>query len=304
MHDNHKKLLSNPLRLFRSIGYRLLISCAKYMSDKAFLQCMWLISRGKKLNLDNPQSFNEKLQWLKLHNRKPIYTTMVDKYAVKDYVENIIGKEYIIPTLAVYNTAEDIDFENLPNQFVLKCTHDSGGIVICKDKTKLDKHESVNKLHKALHSDFYWFTREWPYKNVQPRIIAEQYISDEEGELKDYKFFCFNGVPKLMFVATDRFNPDEETKFDFFDMDYNHLPFRNGHPNAKLLSPKPKGFEKMKELAARLSKDIPHVRVDFYDIDGEIYFGELTFFHFSGFVKFDPEEWDFKLGEYLTLPND
>jgi len=274
------------------------------MSDKTYLKCMWRLTRGKRLNFENPQSFNEKLQWLKLYNRKPIYTTMVDKYAVKEYVEKIIGKEYIIPTLALYNSAEDIDFEALPDQFVLKCTHDSGGIVICDDKSKLNRHESVRKLHKALHSDFYWYTREWPYKNVHPRIIAEQYMTDGDGELKDYKFFCFNGIPKVMFVASDRFNPQEETKFDFFDMDYNHLPFTNGHPNANILPVKPKSFEKMKDLASRLSKNIPHVRVDFYDINGKIYFGELTFFHFSGFVKFEPEKWDNKLGDYLTLPNE
>ena len=254
------------------------------------------------MNLDNPKTYNEKLQWLKLYYRNPEYTPMVDKAEAKQYVSSIIGEEHIIPTLAVYDKVEDIDFDSLPNQFVLKCTHDSGGIVICTDKNKLDKKEAIKKLRKGLKKNYYYRNREWPYKNVKPRIIAEQYMSDAEGELKDYKFFCFNGVPEFMFIASDRFNKQEDTKFDFFDMDFNHLPFTNGHPNATKQIEKPAGFEEMKRLAAILSKDMPHVRVDFYDINGKIYFGELTFFHWSGFTPFRPIEWDYKFGEKIILP--
>lgn len=198
---------------------------------------------------------------------------------------------------------DEIDFSKLPDKFVLKCTHDSGYIVICTDKQTLNIAEVKVKLKEGLKRNFYKYYREFPYKNVKPRIIAEQYMVDESGyELKDYKFFCFNGEPKLLYIATDRGSTTEETKFDFFDMEFNHLPFTNGHPNSSKKISKPKGFEKMKELAAKLSQGEPHLRVDFYDINGQIYFGELTFFHYGGIVPFDPEEWDYKLGELIKLP--
>lgn len=274
-----------------------------YKSDEKYIKKIFKLRVGMELNLDNPRTFNEKIQWLKLYDRKPEYTQMVDKYAVKEYVANIIGEEYIIPTLGVWDNVEDIDFDKLPNQFVLKCTHDSGGIVICSDKTKLNLKAAKAKLMRGLKKNFYAQSREWPYKNVKPRIIAEEYIVDESGyELKDYKWFCFDGEPKALFIATDRGVEGEETKFDFFDSEFNHLPFTNGHPNATREIRKPAGFEKMKQLAAQLSKGHPHLRVDFYDINGEIYFGELTFYHWSGMQPFKPEEWDYTLGSWIKLP--
>lgn len=270
------------------------------MDDEAYLKRKYKACMGKEIHLDSPQTFNEKLQWLKLHDRKPEYTTMVDKYAVKMYVADIIGEKYIIPTLGVWNHFDEIDFDKLPNQFVLKCTHDSGGIVICKDKNKLDLKSAKKKIEKSLKQNYYWSGREWPYKDVKPRIIAEEYMIDESGyELKDYKFFCFNGEPKMMFIATDR---GSDTKFDFYDMEFNHLPFTNGHPNANKQIKKPKNYSTMLALSAKLSFGIPHVRVDFYNINGKIYFGELTLFHWSGLVPFEPEEWDYKLGSWLKLP--
>ena len=258
------------------------------------------------LNLENPKSYNEKLQWLKLYDRRPEYSIMVDKAEVKKYVASIIGEEHIIPTLAVYNRVEEIDFDSLPNQFVLKCTHDSGGIVICKDKESLDRKATKKKIKKGQKTNYFYQNREWVYKNVRPRIIAEQYMTNDSNsdvdELSDYKWFCFGGEPKAMFIATDRFAEGEETKFDFYDMDFNHLPFTNGHPNSSKPIPKPAGFERMKELARKLSKGLPHVRVDFYDVNGHIYFGEFTFFHWSGTMPFEPEEWDYKFGEWLKLP--
>jgi hypothetical protein len=255
----------------------------------------------KPLDLERPQTYNEKLQWLKLHDKRPEYTQMVDKIAVKEYVANIIGNEYIIPTIAIYNKPEDIDFDQLPNQFVLKVTHDSGGIFVCKNKQTINKKEVIKKMKWGLKRTFYKLNREYPYKDVPRRIIAEQYMEDESGyELKDYKIFCFDGKPKLLFVATDR--QIHKTKFDFFDLDWNHLPFTNGHPNNPKPILKPKNFEKMLEIAAKLSKGIPHVRVDLYNIDGKIYFGEMTFFHWSGIVPFVPEEWDYKIGDMLHLP--
>lgn len=293
-----KEAFRNP----KKVATYLLCRIAPILPDKLFLECLFRLRMGYKLNLDNPKTFNEKLQWLKLYNRKPEYTQMVDKYAAKKYVANIIGEEYIIPTIGIWDRVEDIDFDQLPNQFVLKCTHDSGGIVICSDKSKLDICAAKRKLKKALKRDFYAQNREWPYKNVKHRIIGEEYMVDESGyELKDYKWFCFDGDPKALFIATDRGVEGEETKFDFFDADFNHLPFTNGHPNSPRPVLKPRGFEKMKELAAKLSQGHPHLRVDFYDINGKIYFGELTFYHWSGTTPFDPKEWDYKFGSWINL---
>lgn len=291
--------IKNPNLLGIAILYRL----APIIPDKLYLKWMFKLKMGYKLDLDNPQTYSEKLQWLKLHNRKLEYTQMVDKVAAKEYVANIIGNEYIIPTIGVWTSVDDIDFDKLPNQFVLKCTHDSGGIVICPDKSKLNINVAKRKLKRGLKKNYYSQNREWPYKNVVPRIIGEQYMVDESGyELKDYKWFCFDGVPKALFIATDRGVEGEETKFDFFDADFNHLPITNGHPNANREILKPKGFDEMKRLAAKLSAGHPHIRVDFYDINGKIYFGELTFYHWSGTTPFDPIEWDYKLGEWINLP--
>ncbi|MBE6712970.1 MAG: glycosyl transferase [Ruminococcaceae bacterium] len=259
---------------------------------------------GKSLHLKNPVTFNEKLQWLKLYDRKPIYTTMVDKYEAKKFVSEKIGEEYIIPTLGVWNSFDEIDFDSLPEQFVLKCTHDSGGLVIVKDKAKMDRAAAKEKIESCLKKNFYYSGREWPYKNVKPRILAEAYMEDEKtAELRDYKFFCFDGKAKALFVASERQKEGEETKFDFFDMDYNHIPVTNGHPNAETPPEKPKTFEQMRALAEQLSAGIPHLRVDFYEVNGKIYFGELTFAHWSGMVPFNPEEWDTTFGSWITLPS-
>lgn len=274
-----------------------------FIPDKLYLELVYFLQMKKSLNLKDPKTFTEKLQWLKLYNRRPEYTMMVDKHAVKSYVSKMIGEEYIIPSLGVYKTFEEIDFDALPNQFVLKCTHDSGSIVICRDKSNFDKEAARKKLMRKFKSNMFWHGREWPYKNVRPRILAEAYMEDSvTDELRDYKFFCFNGECKALFVATDRQTPGEEVKFDFFDMNYNHLDVRNGHPNAKMLPEKPQQFELMIKLAQKLSKDIPHVRIDFYEVDGRVYFGEMTFFHFNGTVRFEPEKWDYKLGSWIKLP--
>ena len=296
---NLKKYLSNPV-LLRSV---LLAHLGQGLPDKLYLQLKWRNCMGYKLDLTNPRTYNEKLQWLKLYDRNPLYTELVDKYAVKEYVSEKIGPGYVIPTLGVWDKVEDIEWENLPNQFVLKCTHDSGGLVICKDKSALDIKKSIKILSDSLSYDYYKAGREWPYKCVPRRIIAEKYMEDEYGELRDYKLFCFDGKVKAMFIATDRSKGSHAVRFDFFDDQFNHLPFTNGHPNADKLPDKPKQFEKMKELAEVLSKGIPHVRVDFYEVGDQIYFGEMTLFHWSGMVPFEPKEWDYKFGEWLNLPN-
>lgn len=298
MKNSLKDIIKRPQLLFLTLGHR---EWFNWMSDEQYLKIAFWAKMGIWPNIDYPKTYSEKLQWIKLHDRNPLYTKLVDKYEVKLLVAEKIGDKYIIPTLGVWDNVEDIDFDSLPNQFVLKCTHDSGGLVICKDKRELDIDAAKKKLNTCLKHSFYWGMREWPYKDVKPRIIAEQYMEDETGELRDYKFFCFDGEVKALFIASDR-TKDIETKFDFYDEDFNHLPFTNGHPNAEVPPSKPVCFEEMKELAQILSKGIPHVRVDFYEIIGKVYFGEMTFFHWSGMTPFVPEEWDDKFGSWIKLP--
>ncbi len=307
---NSKSVISKAIRYFINSDYRFTVNSIRFgmykdMPDDEYLKRLFRQQMGYELDLDNPQTLNEKLQWLKLYDRKPIYTTMVDKYEVKKYVADIIGEEYLIPTLGVWNHFDEIDFASLPDQFVLKCTHDSGGLVICRNKQKLNLAKARKKINKSLQRNYYYWGREWPYKNVKPRIIAEQYMEDNAThELRDYKFFTFNGVAKALFIASERQTAGEETKFDFFDMDFIHLPFTNGHPNAEVAPAKPETFAEMKELAEKLSKGIPHVRVDFYEVNGKAYFGELTFSHWSGFIPFDPPEWDKIFGAWIELPGE
>lgn len=296
------KVIKNPYKLFGFLGRKFEF---KFLSDEMYLKLKYRSVFGRKLNLKNPKTFNEKLQWLKLYDRNPIYSVMVDKYEVKNFVSKLIGDQYIIPTLGVWNDFDEINFDNLPEQFVLKCTHDSGGLVICKNKNQLDKNEAKLKIEKSLQRNFYYEGRQWPYKNVVPKIIAEKYMVDESGfELKDYKFFCFNGEPKIMYIASDRGKNGEDIKFDFYNMDFVHLDITNGHSMSNKTMRKPDSFDKMKQLASVLSKNIPHVRVDFYDINGKVYFGEMTFYHHSGFCHFEPEKWDEKLGSWIKLPKD
>lgn len=295
-----KKLLKNPIIAAEVLMHSRLM---RIFPDKAFLKMAYRTYLRKKLNLDNPTTFNEKLQWLKLKDRKPEYTVYVDKYLVREHIKNTIGEQYLIPLLGVWDDPEKIDFDALPDQFVLKCNHNSGrGMCICTDKSKIDINKVKKGLKKGLKENYYLSGREWPYKNVPRRIIAEKYMVDESGyELKDYKFFCFDGEVKALFIATDRGSKTEETKFDFYDAEFNHLPFTNGHPNANKEIKKPQSFEEMKRLAEVLSKGIPQVRVDFYDINGKVYFGELTFSHWSGFVPFVPEEWDYTFGSWIDI---
>ncbi len=291
--------LTHPSKILNGLLTRL----SFLFPGKMYLKMKYRLTMGKKLDLKNPKTFNEKLQCLKLYDRKPEYTIMVDKYAVKKYVADKIGEEYIIPTLGVWDKFEDIDFEKLPNQFVLKCTHDSGGLVICKDKSKLDIAVAKKKIEKCLKTDFYLLGREWPYKNVPRKIISEKYMEDESGkELKDYKWFCFNGEPKYCQVISDRTTNEA---IDFFDADWNHQEFTGlALPHKPFNSspiPIPLQLEKMKMFAKVLSKDISFLRVDFYEINGKLYFGELTFYPASGFGVFTPVEWNEKLGSWIKI---
>lgn len=254
-------------------------------------------------DLENPKTFNEKLQWLKLHDRKQEYVQMVDKYEAKEYVARNIGKEYIIPTLGVWDTFDEIDFSKLPNQFVLKVTHDSGGLVICKDKKKLNVNRARKKIERSLKVNYYLRCgREWPYKDVPRRIIAEEYMVDESGtELKDYKFFCFDGEPQFVLVVSGR---GGKVKRYIYDKEWKRIPV--ALHDETVLSPgeieKPANYDEMLFLARKLSKGMVHLRVDFYAINGKTYFGELTFYHMSGMERFYPKEYDYKFGEFIKLP--
>jgi hypothetical protein len=271
------------------------------MPDEQYLKKKYKIVMGETLNLDNPQTFGEKMQWLKLYDRKPEYTIMVDKYLMRKFVAEKLGDGYSIPLIGVWNSPDEINFEELPNQFVLKCNHNSGaGMCICRDKNKLDIKQVKAGLKRGLQQNYYLNHREWPYKDVPRRIIAEKYMEqNDDMNLTDYKFFCFNGEPKIMYISKDN---AEVPLTDFFDMDFNHLPIRMKDKNAEILSERPICFDDMRDMAGKLSADVPFLRVDFYYIDSKIYVGELTFYHNAGFTKVNPKEWDIKLGEMIELP--
>lgn len=270
--------------------------------DELFIKIAWKKRMGYPLDLSKPTTFNEKLQWLKLYDRRPIYTTMVDKYAVKKYIADIIGEEYIIPTLGVWDKPEDIDWTNLPEQFVLKCTHDSGGLVICKDKESLDKDAAIKKLKSCLQHNYYLAGREWPYKNVKHRIIAEQYIEDTNGELNDYKVFNFNGEPRIIEVDYNRFKGHMR---NLYDAEWNKIDAIIEYPtDPNHVISKPEVIDEIKDLSRKLSTGIPYLRTDFYIVDNKIFFGELTFYHGCGFEKIIPSSFDKQLGDWIVLPFD
>ncbi len=275
-----------------------------WMPDELFLKLTWPKKEiGYALNLSEPKTFNEKLQWLKIHDRKQLYTLLADKYAVKQYVTEKIGAEYVIPVIGgPWKSAEEIDFETLPNRFVLKCNHDCGGMVICKDKSKLDILATRKKLSESLKINYYWGGREWPYKNIEPCIFAEQYMEDESGpDLKDYKFMVFNGKLRCSFVCTNRFS-DKGMNVTFFDRQWSRMPFERKYHADDMPIPKPKCYEEMERIAEELAKGTTFSRIDLYEINGKVYFGEVTFFPGGGMEDFRPVEWDYTLGEWLKLP--
>ena len=289
-----------PYAIFRNFRC---LGLTNWMSDRLYIKIMFRLAMGRTLNLDTPLTYNEKLQWLKLYDRKPEYTMMVDKYHVRDYIAEKMGSEHLIPLLGVWERAEDIDFDSLPNQFVLKCNHDSGSVVICTNKDKLDRKATIKKLSKALATSGYWHGREWPYKDVPRRVIAEKYMVDDSGvELKDYKFMCFNGRHLCTFTVTERFTKDG-MKVTFFDKNWQKMPFERHYPASSQEIQKPKHYCDMVRWAELLSKNIPFARIDFYEADGKVYFGEITFFPGNGTEEFTPESWDRTLGDWLQLPS-
>ncbi len=289
--------VKNPRELLGWFMYR---CCPCLMSDRLHLETLYLTWKHEHLNLDNPRTFNEKLQWLKLYDRNPIYIRLVDKHLVKKWVADKIGEEYIIPTLAVYKSAEEIDIAQLPEKFVLKCNHDSGSVKICNNKSTFDIAAIKDFYRQRLKYDPSKVCGEWVYKDVPRLIIAEQFMEETDNkDLMDYKWFCFDGVPRIMYMSRDH---AEHATTDFFDMDFNRLPIRMQAPNSDVCPKKPDLFDKMRELASVLSQGIPQVRVDFYIINNQIYFGEMTFYHCGGMVKVQPEEWNVKMGDMIHLP--
>lgn len=296
------RIIQNPRpRLLRYLNQH----SSKIKSDKVFL-CLkfWLVT-GHRLNLKNPKGFCEKLQWLKLYDRKPIYTQMVDKYAVKQLIKDTIGEEYVIPTIGVWQKTEDIEWDKLPSQFVLKTNHAGGslGVVVCKDKKTFDKEAAIRKLNESLALDSYSIIREWPYKNIKRLVFAEKYMEDESGELRDYKVMCFGGEPKLIQVHLGR--SGENHTQDFYDIQWNKLDNLNqkGCLTSGILTPKPSCLDLMLNLSRSLSSGLPQLRVDWYIVNGNLYFGEDTFYDASGLDEFIPIEKEFEIGSWIKLPH-
>ena len=282
------------------------------MDDEAYLRKLYRAHMNRDLNLENPQFYSEKLQWLKLYDHNPVYTQLVDKYRVREYIAEKLGEEYLIPLLGVWDDPDEIDFDALPDQFVLKCNHNSGtGMCICRDKSQLDYGEVRKNLRKGIQEDFFLKAREWPYRDVPRKIIAEAYMYEEsdvsvDRGLDDYRVYCFNGEPKLVYMYQSGTisvgNRPNIVSCDIFDTQWNHLPFRQKSKNAPVVPLPPAHLDKMLEISRILAENYSFLRVDFYEINGRIYIGELTLFPGGGFSPFYPSEWDGKLGEWVMLP--
>ena len=268
-----------------------------FLSDEAYIKLIYRLRMGKKLNLDNPVTFTEKLQWLKLNDHNPEYTKIADKLAVRDYISEKVGKEHIVPVLGVYSSFDEIDFDSLPSRFVLKTTHDSGSWVICSDKSSFDYTSARKILTRSLKRNYYRTTREWQYKDIEPRIVAEEFLGER---IDDYKFFCFNGEAKFMYIEKET---DAHPSQAIFDMNFNRLPFSMDDDVSLAAFEKPEFFDEMKRIAGVLSSGIPFIRVDMYYVGGRILVGELTFYHYGGYIPFNPPEWDKTIGGYLNIEN-
>lgn len=298
-----KKLVKNFLTNKQiRFAYLSRIGLFSLFSDEWYLKKLYQVCLGKQLDLKNPLTFNEKMQWLKLYDRKPLYSMMADKYAVKNYVADKIGEKYIIPSIGnSYDNFSDIDFEKLPNQFVLKTNHDSGGVVVCKDKKSFDIYHAEKLLSNHLKRNYYYKSREWPYKNVKPCIFAEEYVKDGNNEfLPVYKFLCFHGEPRVIQTIQNDKQPNES--IDYFDTEWNLLNLKQGFPNSKEPFEKPKKLQEMCEIARKLSEGHAFLRVDLYVINSEVKFSEFTFYSDAGLSKFEPESWDRTLGDWIKLP--
>jgi len=301
--SRHKQAFTEP-RYFLD---RFLSYTSKCFPDKLYIDLKYLLRFGHKVNWENPQTFNEKQSWIKINDRNPLYTKLADKYEVKKFVAGVIGEEYVVPCLGIWDKVEDIDYLSLPEQFVIKCTHDSSGAIIVRNKDKIDKASVAKKLKSVFKRNYYWGLREWPYKEIKPRVIADTFLDDKTAEgnnisLRDYKFWCFNGVPEYMYCTVKDENLSDIYE-NFYDKDFNVVNIKHGFPRHTPEFDRPKNYEKMWELAGKLAKasQTKWVRVDFFNVDGKIYFGEFTFFDWGGAQPFDDEQQDYELGEMLSL---
>lgn len=289
-------LAKKPRKVLRVLGDKGLLN---WIPDKQYLKLVYWGETGKRLNIIDPKSFNEKLQWLKLNDRKPEYRIYVDKYAVRSYIAETIGEEYLIPLIGVYDKVEEIDWDSLPDKFVLKCTHGSGSNIICPDKNKLNIEEAKKKLKKWMNKNWYWFGREWPYKDIKPKIICEEFISDSKDIPDDYKILCFNGKAKLIEVHIDRYGDHRQ---DFYDLNWNKTTISQNPPKSDIVYKKPNKFDEMIKLSEILAANMVHVRIDWFIVKDKLYFGEITFYDGSGFVSFDDYNDDLLLGSWINLP--
>lgn len=298
MIDYRKIIKNRELRLK-------LIRMLSWIPDRPYIKMVYRIKTGKAINLDNPKGFNEKLNWLKINNRNPEYTTLVDKLKVRDYIEKTIGKDYLFPLIGSWKHFDDIDFDSLPDQFVLKCNHDSGSVKVITDKSTINKEELKKFFEGRLKINPFCLSREYPYRDVEPYIIAEKFMKTSDGaeDLKDYKFYCFNGEPKFLYLSEGLSNHDT-AKISYVTLDWKIAPFkRNDFEPFTELPENPKHLDEMIELCKKLAVDMPFVRIDLYEIDDRIYFGEFTYFPSGGYTLMDPIEWEIKVGDYLVLPN-
>ncbi len=297
-----KKALKHPIQSFKRTltRFRLRLTCFRCVSDKSAICKQYKLSMKKKLNLDNPKTFNEKLNWIKLYYRKPLFIDMVDKYNVKQLVSNKIGEEYVIPSIGVYKKWDEIDFSKIEAPFVIKTTHSSGCIAVIKEKNERVLESTKKKMNRSLRTNYFYHCREWAYKNVEPRIIIEKFVKDEkEDNLPVFKFFCFDGEPYL--VQTIKNDKTKYETIDYFDMDWKLLNLRQNFNNSDIPLDKPRNFGEMKKIAAQLSKGFPFIRVDLYSVNGKVFFSEFTFFSDAGYQRFYPDEWDYILGEKIKL---
>lgn len=296
--------IKNPRLIYVRSATKNLRENGKELSDEEYLKRMFKVKLGYKLDLDNPRTFNEKMQYLKLYNRKPIYTDMVDKYAAKEYVRKLVGDQYIAKPLGCWDKPDQIDYDSLPNKFVLKATHGCGGMLFLNKEEGIDPKAICDFFNGALNLNYYLTCREWPYKDVKPRIIAEEFLKDSSFDvLPVYKFFCFSGEPFIAQVIQN--DKHENETIDYIDMDWNFLKLKQDFPNTpkKKRIEKPAVFEEMKQLCRLLTKDIPFVRCDLYVVNNKVYFSEFTFFSDAGFEKFHPKKWDKILGDKIDLSN-
>lgn len=286
--------LKYNINVFDNLGYFF-----SYIPDDEYCKVLYKARFGEEINLDNPKTYNEKIQWLKLYDRNPLYTTMADKIAAREYVSSKIGSEYVVPMYGAWDYFDEIDFDQLPNEFVLKCNHDCGSFVVCKDKNTFDFERAKQKLENALTLNFYLHRREWVYKDIKPQILAEKYMGFIE---EDYRFVVFNGEVKFFYCGLDWAEPTRK-KFNIYLPDLTYIPVRHSYPtNPNYNLKKPKHFAEMMEVSIKLAERLPLLRVDLWQQQGQVYVNELTFYQSAGFGIFDPEEWDEIIGSWLVLP--